>query len=140
MKNSATAEWKGSLKDGNGTVSTASGVLKEVAYTFAKRFEGTPGLNPEELIAAAHAGCFSMALSAELGKSEIVAKNIQTESVVTLEKSEAGFAIVESALKSTVSADGADRQKIEAAAASAKENCPISKLLNARISLDLKII
>jgi osmotically inducible protein OsmC len=139
MKSSASAVWNGSLKDGNGKISTTSGALDSVPYSFLTRFEGAKGLNPEELIAAAHASCFSMAFSAELGKSSITPTAIYTTATVVLDKKDNGFAVTESNLVTTISAPGSDEEKIRAAAAGAKENCPISKLLNAKISLDLKI-
>jgi osmotically inducible protein OsmC len=139
MESKATAKWNGGLKDGKGTLNTGSGVLNNAPYTFSTRFEGAKGLNPEELIAAAHSGCFSMALSGELGKAQITAESIETSAVVVLAKQEQGFAVTESRLTTIVNAKGADRTKIEAAAASAKENCPISKLLNAKISLTLTV-
>ena len=139
MKSTASAVWNGSLKEGNGKISTTSGVLDSSPYGFGSRFEGAKGTNPEELIAAAHAGCFSMALAAELGKSSITPTAIYTSATVVLEKNDAGFGVTESNLVTTISAAGADEEKIRTAAAGAKENCPISKLLNAKISLDLKI-
>ena len=139
MESKASAKWTGSLKEGKGVFSAASGILKDVPYTFASRFEGAKGTNPEELIGAAHAACFSMALSGELGRAQITADTIETSAVVVLEKGEQGFGVTESRLTTTVTATGADRAKIEAAAAGAKENCPISKLLKAKISLDLTI-
>lgn len=134
----ASAVWEGGLKDGKGTVSTGSGALKNLPYGFNTRFGDTPGSNPEELIGAAHAGCFSMALSNELGQVDIVAK-IETEATITLEKLDSGFTVTKSHLVSTVTAKGADKAKIDAAAQGAKKNCPISRLLNAEISLDLTI-
>lgn len=139
MESTAIAQWSGGLKEGKGLITTGSGVLSALPYTFATRFEGAKGTNPEELVAAAHSGCFSMALAAELGKSQITPKSIETSAVVVLAKSDTGFSVTESRLTTKVTAPGADKGKIEAAAASAKENCPISKLLNARITLDLTI-
>ncbi len=139
MESSSKARWSGDLKDGKGVISTGSGTLKDVPYTFATRFEGAKGTNPEELIAAAHSGCFSMALSAELGKSGITPDAIETSSVIVLSKVDNGFAVTESRLQCAVTAPGGDRAKIEMAAAGAKENCPISKLLNAKISLNLTV-
>ena len=139
MESKATAQWNGSLKEGKGTISANSGTLTSVPYTFATRFEGAKGTNPEELIAAAHSACFSMALAAELGKSQITPEKIETSSSVVLEKQDSGFAVTESRLTTVVTAMGADRAKIEIAAAGAKENCPISKLLNAKISLSLTV-
>ncbi len=134
MKRTANAIWTGGLKDGEGTLSVQSGTLKETKYSFRMRFEDEPGTNPEELIAAAHAGCFSMALSAQLGERGITAE-IHTTSVVTLE---AG-AVTSSALTTTVKAPDADKALIEEAALAAKTGCPISKVLNAEITLDLTV-
>ena len=139
MESKASAKWTGSLKEGKGTLTSASGIFKDVPYTFATRFEGAKGTNPEELIAAAHSGCFSMALSAELGKSQITPDAIETTAIVSLAKESQGFAVSESRLVTTVTAKGADRAKIEIAAAGAKENCPISKLLKTKITLELTI-
>ena len=139
MESKANANWTGGLKDGSGIISTGSSVLSNVPYTFATRFEGLHGTNPEELIAAAHAGCFSMALSAELGKAQITSASIETKAVVILGPVGQGFAVTDSKLTTTVTAAGEDKGKVEAAASAAKENCPISKLLNANISLDLTV-
>jgi osmotically inducible protein OsmC len=135
MVKKATAVWNGGLKDGSGKLSTESGALQDKAYSFRMRFEDEPGTNPEELIAAAHAGCFSMALSAQLGERGIVPQSVETTSAVTME----GLAVVSSALTSKVVAPGADAAKIREAADAAKAGCPISKLLNAEITLDLTI-
>lgn len=139
MESKATAKWTGGLKDGKGALTTGSGTLSAIPYTFATRFEGAKGTNPEELIAAAHSGCFSMALSAELGKVQITPGSIETSAVVILGQQGQGFAVTESRLTTIVTAKGADKGAIETAAASAKENCPISKLLNTNISLALTI-
>ena len=139
MESKASAVWNGSLKEGNGKISTGSGTLNSIPYTFATRFEGAKGTNPEELIAAAHSGCFSMALSAELGKVGITPQSVESSAVVVLQKQDQGFAVTDSKLTTIVVAPGADKGKIEAAAAGAKEGCPISKLLKAKISLDLTI-
>ena len=139
MESKANAKWTGSLKEGKGVVSTGSGALNSLPYTFATRFEGSKGSNPEELIAAAHSACFSMALSAELGKSQMTPDSIETAAVVILDKQGEGFGVTESRLTTTVNLKGGDRSKIESCAAGAKENCPISKLLNAKISLNLTI-
>jgi osmotically inducible protein OsmC len=139
MKRSASAMWNGDLKSGNGTISTDSGVLSNTQYSFSTRFENGTGTNPEELIAAAHAGCFSMALSAQLGEAGLVAQSIQTKATVTLEKSGGGFAITEVHLALTAKIPGADQQAFEAAAEQAKTGCPVSKLLNAQITLDKKL-
>ena len=134
-----SAEWRGSLKEGKGTVSTESGVLSSAAYSFSTRFENGKGTNPEELIAAAHAGCFSMALSAQLGGAGITPESIRTTAAVTLEKVEGGFAVTSSHLDVTAKIPGVDRAAFEKAAAEAKAGCPISKLLNAKITMDAKL-
>jgi osmotically inducible protein OsmC len=139
MKRSASAMWNGDLKSGNGTISTDSGVLTNTQYSFATRFEDGAGTNPEELIAAAHAGCFSMALSAQLGEAGIVAQSIRTTATVTLEKSGDGFAITAVHLDLTARVPGADQQAFEKAAENAKAGCPVSKVLNAKITLDKKL-
>lgn len=135
---SGSAHWEGSLKEGTGTVSLESGAMDAVQYGFNKRFEDKPGTNPEELIAAAHASCFSMAFSMVLGKSDLTPKSIDTKAVVTMDKEGEGFTIQKSALTCTVKCDG-DEAKIREAAEGAKKNCPISKLLNCDITLDLTI-
>lgn len=139
MESKAQAKWVGGLKDGKGMISVGSGVLKEIPYTFATRFEGAKGTNPEELIAAAHSGCFTMALTAELGKLKVVPEMTETSATVVLSKDGEGFSVSESRLVTVVTAKGADKAVIEAAAAGAKENCPISKLLNAKITLELTV-
>lgn len=138
VKRTAKAVWKGDLKSGKGIISTESGVLKETQYSFGSRFESGIGTNPEELIAAAHAGCFSMALSAELGGVGIKPEKIETAAAVTLEKVAEGFAITQVHLDLTLTSHGSDRSVLEAAAGRAKANCPVSKLLNAKISMDAK--
>ena len=139
MESKATAVWRGSLKEGTGSITTGSGAIKDTPYTFKTRFEGAKGTNPEELIAAAHTSCFSMALSAELGKASITPQSIETSGTIVLAQQGQGFAVTDSKLVTVVTAPGSDRAAIEVAAASAKENCPISKLLNTKISLDLTI-
>ena len=136
MKRSASAVWRGGLKDGKGTVSTESGVLSSTPYNFRMRFENEKGTNPEELIAAAHAACFSMALSAQLGGAGMTADSIETTATVTLEQVEGGFAVTSSHLKTAVKIPGADKAKFQKAADDAKSGCPISKLLKADITLD----
>jgi osmotically inducible protein OsmC len=136
MQSKASAVWQGGLKDGKGEVSASSGVLSNTPYTFATRFEGQKGTNPEELIAAAHAGCFAMALSAQLGEAGITAKRIDASATVTLEKTEGGFAVTSSHLAVTVQAPGANRAAVEKATQNAKAGCPISKLLNTKITMD----
>jgi len=139
MKRKASAVWEGGLKDGKGTVSAESGVLNSVPYSFEKRFGEEKGTNPEELIAAAHASCFAMATSAELGKAGITAKRIAATANVALEKVGDGFSVTTSHLEVTINAPGADRAKVQAAADGAKAGCPISKLLNAKITMEAKI-
>lgn len=134
----ARAHWEGDIMKGKGTISTQSGALKEQPYSFQKRFGDEPGTNPEELIGAAHAGCFSMAFSAELMKVGITAQAIDTEAQVTLVKDGEGFAVTKSHLTVKVSAPGADQAKVKAAAETAKSNCPISKLLKAEVSMDFR--
>jgi lipoyl-dependent peroxiredoxin len=139
MKRKASAVWTGGLKDGKGTISTESGVLKQTQYSFSTRFENGPGTNPEELVAAAHAGCFSMAFSAELGKAGITPQSIESSATVTLEKSEGGFSVTSSHLEVIAKVPGADRGKVMEIANAAKAGCPISKLLKANITMDAKI-
>jgi osmotically inducible protein OsmC len=139
MKRKASAVWKGGLKDGKGTISTESGVLKETQYSFSTRFESGVGTNPEELIAAAHAGCFSMALSGQLGNAGMTAESIQTTATITMEKTDAGFTVTASHLDVVAKIPGADKAKFETAANNAKQGCPISRLLNAKISMDAKL-
>ncbi|HEY3585190.1 MAG TPA: OsmC family protein, partial [Casimicrobiaceae bacterium] len=129
----------GDLKSGKGTISTDSGVLSNSQYSFATRFEQGKGTNPEELIAAAHAGCFSMALSLQLAEAGLVAQSITTKATVTLEKTDAGFAITQSHLDLTARIPGASQQAFEKATDNAKNGCPVSKLLNAKITLDRKL-
>ena len=139
MKKSASAIWKGGLKDGRGTVSTSSGVLSNVPYNFAMRFENETGTNPEELIAAAHAACFSMALSLFLGNAGMTAESINTTASVTLEKVGDAFTVTASHLDTTVRIPNADKAKFQEAAEGAKAGCPISRLLNTKITLDAKL-
>ena len=136
MKRTASAVWQGGIKDGKGSITTQSSVLSSTQYSYSTRFENGAGTNPEELIAAAHAGCFAMALSAILGQSGITAQEIDAQAAVSLEKSGDGFAITESHLKVTVKAPGSDKAAIEQALAAAKAGCPVSKVLNAKITLD----
>lgn len=135
MKRKASAEWKGGLKDGKGTISTDSGVLENTQYSFSTRFEEGKGTNPEELIAAAHAGCFSMALSGQLGNAGITAESIRTTAAVTLDKTEAGFTVTAVHLDVTAKVPGGDEKAFETAAANAKAGCPISRLLKAEITM-----
>jgi osmotically inducible protein OsmC len=140
MVRTASAHWAGGLKDGKGTVSTASGVLKDTQYSFSTRFENGVGTNPEELVAAAHAGCFSMALSAQLGNAGMTAESIDTKASLTFEKTDAGFTVTSIHLETTVKIPGADQAKFDEAAQNAKKGCPISRLLNTNITLDAKLI
>ena len=140
MIRKGSAEWRGNLKEGKGTVSTESGVLSNAAYSFGTRFENGKGTNPEELIGAAHAGCFSMALSVQLGGAGITPESIRTTAAVTLEKVEGGFAVTAVHLDVSARIPGANRAVFEKAANEAKAGCPISKLLNAKISMDAKLL
>jgi osmotically inducible protein OsmC len=135
MKRSAKAVWNGSIKEGTGRFGTGSGAIQDQAYSFRTRFEDAPGSNPEELIAAAHASCFSMALAAQLGERSITPQSVETTSVVTFENK----TLTQSVLHTTVKAKAADRNKIEEAAAAAKAGCPISKVLKLEIALELNI-
>jgi lipoyl-dependent peroxiredoxin len=139
MKRSASAVWRGGLKDGNGTISTDSGVLSDSQYSFSTRFEHGIGTNPEELIAAAHAGCFSMALSNELGGAGLTAESIRTTATVTLDRTAAGFAITAVHLDVSAKVPQADQAAFAAAANSAKSGCPISKVLNAPITMEARL-
>jgi len=139
MKRKASAVWRGDLKSGKGTISSESGVLKDTQYSFSTRFEDGIGTNPEELIAAAHAGCFSMAFSAELGKAGLTPESISTTAVVTLDKTDAGFTVTASHLDVTAKVPGADQAKVLEIANGAKAGCPISRVLNAEITMDAKI-
>ena len=139
MKRNAKAVWKGGLKGGKGTISTDSGVLSETQYSFNTRFEEGKGTNPEELIAAAHAGCFSMALSAQLEDAGLTAESIRTTASVRLDKTDAGFAITSVHLDVAARVPGADRPAFETAAQNAKAGCPVSKVLNAEITMDARL-
>ncbi|MGH9719677.1 MAG: OsmC family protein [Bryobacteraceae bacterium] len=139
MKRSASAVWEGDLKAGKGRISTASGVLKDTQYSFSTRFENGVGTNPEELIAAAHAGCFSMALSAQLGGAGLTATSIRTSATVTMEKTDAGFTVTASHLDVIAKVPGASQEAFNTAADSAKSGCPISRVLNAQITMDAKL-
>ena len=140
MQRKGSAHWSGGLKDGQGTVSTASGVLSNTQYSFGTRFENGIGTNPEELIAAAHASCFSMALSAQLGNAGMTAEAIDTTATITLEKTDAGFTITSSHLDVTAKIPGADRAKFDEAAKAAETGCPISRVLNTKITMDAKLV
>jgi osmotically inducible protein OsmC len=136
MKKTASAHWQGGIKDGKGTISTQSGALKSAPYGFNTRFEDQPGTNPEELLGAAHAGCFSMALSKELGEAGMTAESIDTQAEVTLDKAEGGFSITAVHLTLKAHIPGADRAAFEKAVETAKNGCPVSKVLNAEITLE----
>ncbi len=136
MKKTASAHWEGDLKQGKGTISTQSGALKGNPYGFNTRFEDAPGTNPEELIGAAHAGCFSMAFSMLLGEENFTPDSIVTKATVTLEKLSDGFAITAVHLEMHARIPGIDQTKFEEIAGKAKTGCPVSKLLNADITLD----
>jgi osmotically inducible protein OsmC len=139
MQRNASAHWTGGLKDGKGTITSASGVLSNTPYSFSTRFEGQPGTNPEELIAAAHSGCFTMALSGQLGAAGMTAESIDTTATVTMEKLEAGFTVTSVHLAVKAKIPGADKAKFDAAAKNAKEGCPISRLLNTKITMDAQL-
>jgi osmotically inducible protein OsmC len=139
MKRKGSAVWRGGLKDGKGIVSTESGVLSNTQYSFSTRFEDGKGTNPEELIAAAHAGCFSMALSAQLGGAGITPEQIQTTATVSLDKTDGGFAITAIHLDVVAKIPGGNKQAFETAANNAKAGCPVSKVLNAPITMDAKL-
>ena len=139
MIRNASAEWNGGLKDGGGKISTDSGVLNDTQYSFSTRFEDGIGTNPEELIAAAHAGCFSMALSGQLGNAGLTAESIKTKASVKLDKVEGGFAIISVHLEVRARVPGADNDAFTTAANSAKAGCPVSKVLNAEITMDAQL-
>lgn len=138
MKRSASAKWRGNLKQGSGIINVESGNLSNLPYSFARRFGDEKGTNPEELIAAAHSSCFAMALSAELEEKNIEADLIDVSAIVTLEKLNGGWSIPHIELRVLVTAPGSDRQLISVAAQTAKVECPISKLLKATITMDLQ--
>jgi osmotically inducible protein OsmC len=140
MKRKASARWEGALQSGKGTISTDSGVLSQTQYSFSTRFENGAGTNPEELIAAAHAGCFSMALSGQLGKANLTAESIETTATVTLDKTDAGFTITEINLDVTARVPGATQEDFDKAADNAKLGCPVSRVLIAKITLDAKLV
>ena len=139
MKRKASAVWKGGLRGGKGTMSSDSGVLTDTQYSFSTRFEDGIGTNPEELIAAAHAGCYSMALSAELEKAELTPESVSTNATLTFEKTDAGFTITRSHLDVVANVPGADAAKFAEIANAAKVGCPISRALTAEITLDAKL-
>lgn len=139
MIKKAWAIWRGGIKDGGGTISTETGVLKEAAYGFKSRFEDGPGTNPEELIGAAHAGCFSMALSLMLGQAGLVPEKIETHAEVTLDKIGEGFEITKSHLRVTAKIPNATQAKFEEIANQAKAGCPVSKLMKAEITMEARL-
>jgi len=136
MKTQGSAQWQGGIKDGRGAISTKSGALAAYPYGFASRFEGKPGTNPEELIGAAHAGCFTMALSLILGEAGLTAEKMETTAEVTLDKVADGFAITKVHLTLKAKIPGADQSKFEELTGKAKAGCPVSKLLKAEITLN----
>ncbi|SDE01369.1 OsmC family protein [Limimaricola pyoseonensis] len=135
-----TAKWTGGLKTGQGHVSTETGVLDDQPYGFSNRFEGKPGTNPEELIGAAHASCYAMALSLNLGEDDLTPDDIQVKSTVSLEEQENGFAITKVHLDVTAKVPGASQAQFEKAAEATKTGCPVSKLLNAEVTMDAKLV
>jgi osmotically inducible protein OsmC len=139
MKKSASAHWSGGIKDGQGTISTATGALRDAPYGFKSRFEDGPGTNPEELIGAAHAGCYSMALSRGLGEAGLTAESIDTKAVVTLEKDGDGFSITAVHLSCKARVPGADAATFDKVAQATKQACPVSKVLKAAITLDASL-
>lgn len=141
MDRSASAVWHGGLKDGKGTISTQSGTLKETQYSFSTRFENGVGTNPEELVAAAHAGCFTMALSAQLTDAKLVPDTLDTTAVVTMEKTDDGPTITRIHLTTRAKVPNAEKEKFDELAKKAKEGCPVSRLLKAaEITLDAQLV
>jgi osmotically inducible protein OsmC len=136
MTRSAQAHWQGDLKTGKGSLTTASGTLKETPYSFTARFENGAGTNPEELLAAAHAGCFTMALSAQLGQAGLTAESLETTCKITLEQKDGGFTITGSHLELKAKVPGASKEAFETATQAAKTGCPVSKLYNTAITLN----
>jgi osmotically inducible protein OsmC len=136
MKTHGSAVWQGGIKDGKGAISTRSGALKDYPYGFSSRFEGKPGTNPEEMIGAAHAGCFTMALSLILGEAGLTAERMETRADVTLDKVGDGYAITAVHLTLKARLPGADQARFEELAGKAKTDCPVSKLVNTAITLD----
>lgn len=139
MQRKASAVWKGGLKEGKGTVSATSGVLSNTPYSFTTRFENTPGTNPEELIAAAHAACFSMALSAQLGTANLTPDSVSTSATLSLDKLDAGWTITAVHLDVAAKVPGADDATFQKLAENAKAGCPVSKVLNAKITMTAKL-
>lgn len=139
MKRKASAVWSGGLKDGKGAISTESGVLTQTQYSFGTRFEQGSGTNPEELIAAAHAGCFTMALSGQLGNANLKADELETTATVTMDKTDAGFTITAVHLDVQAKIPGATAEQFETAAQNAKAGCPVSRVLKAEITMTAKL-
>jgi len=139
MKRTANAQWRGDLKSGKGAISTASGVLSDTQYSFSTRFEDGKGTNPEELLAAAHAGCFTMALSAQLGVAGLTAESLETTCSITLEKLPDGFGITESHLDLKARVPGASQEQFDQAVHNAETGCPVSKLYNTKITVSAKL-
>jgi osmotically inducible protein OsmC len=139
MQRKASAAWQGGLKDGKGTLSTESGVLKQTQYSFSSRFETGVGTNPEELLAAAHAGCFTMALSGQLAEAGMKAEKLDTTATVTIEKVGDGFSITKSHLDLVARIPGADKARFDAAVKAAETGCPVSKLFKAEISVSARL-
>lgn len=140
MKRTGSAQWHGDLKSGTGTVTVASGVLSQTPYSFHTRFGDAKGTNPEELLAAAHAGCFTMALSAQLAEAGLKADNLETSCTISLEQKDGGFAITESHLELKATIPGASEEAFQKATAAAKAGCPVSKLYNTNITLNAKLV
>jgi lipoyl-dependent peroxiredoxin len=140
MIRKASAVWKGSLKEGKGLISTDSGVLSNTQYSFATRFENGKGTNPEELIVAAHAGCFTMAFSGQLGAANLTAESLETSAALTMEKLDAGWTVTKIHLDVTGKVPGADEAAFQTAAANAKAGCPISRLLKAEITMTARLV
>jgi osmotically inducible protein OsmC len=139
MKRSAQAKWQGDLKSGSGSISTASGTFTATPYSFHSRFEQGKGTNPEELLAAAHAGCFTMALSNQLSQAGLKPESLETSCTITLEQKDGGFAITESHFALKAKVPGASREAFDKAAQAAKTGCPVSKLYNTSITLDAQL-
>ena len=139
MKRTASAAWQGDLKQGKGTLSSQSGVLKDTPYSFTARFENGPGTNPEELIAAAHAGCFTMAVTATLGRAGFVPEKLSTQATLTLEQVDSKWTITAIHLQLNARVPGIEPQQFDDIAADAKANCPVSRVLNAEVTLDAKL-
>jgi lipoyl-dependent peroxiredoxin len=139
MKRTASAVWLGNLKQGTGSLSTASGVLRDTPYGFSSRFENSAGTNPEELIAAAHAGCFTMATSAALGRAGFTPEKLATEATLTLDQVQGNWTITDIHLKMSARIPGISREKFNEIAADAKANCPVSRVLKANITLDAEL-